>query len=355
MHMLNTLDQTVIKDNMLPSIANKALNAAQLQLIYNRQWFNIWVPKEYGGLELPLPVGCDLLETLAYEDGGMGWTVTLCSGANMFAGFLNPDMARQLFPERKVCWGGSGRIGGTAVKVPNGYRLTGEWKYATGAPHLTHFTLNAWLYDGEDPIYNEEGEPMYRSFFVDREDVLIHYDWDTFGLEVTASHSFSLSDVYVDENRAFELLPDKRTHDSALFRYPFMTFAACTLAVNYIGMFRKFLHLFEKQLFLKSKDETWAKEKGKERLRKFNDIEIPFLAMRDRLYELISFTWQENEKEKAQLEEIAMLSRDIVSFIRMNTVVLYPYMGIAGAQRNDEINIVFRNLFTASQHALLNI
>ena len=53
--------------------------------------------------------------------------------------------------------------------------------------------------------------------------------------------------------------------------------------------------------------------------------------------------------------KIAVQSREIVKDIREQTVTLFPLVGIAGAQRDNELNIVFRNIFTATQHSLLNV
>lgn len=355
MMTLNTEIQSIIKDNVPASINRKELTAELLSLTYAQNWFNLWVPETYGGRQSALREGCLLLEELAYLDGGIGWTITLCAGANMFAGFIDPALAKTIFRKEKVCWGGSGRPSGRADKTENGFIITGEWKYATGAPHLTHFTLNAWIYDNGEPVCDAQGEPVYHSFFVDREDVLIHYDWDTFGLECTASHSFSLSAVKVPQERAFDLRPEKRTNNSPVFYYPFMTFAECTLAVNYMGMFRRFLDLFEKQLLVKSADPEWVKQKGKALFKKVDAVRTAFDEKRIRLYALIDATWDRVEPDAKLLAEIADLSRALVSDVRTETTALFPYTGIAGAQRDNELNMVFRHIFTASQHALLNI
>ena len=182
----------LIKDVQQESIKSKQLVESQLTLIYANNWFNIWVPKEYGGAGYSFKDGLELLKELAYYDAGLAWTVTLCSGANMFAGFIQPDKAKEVFGNPKVCFGGSGRATGKAVWDGEQYTISGMWSFATGAPHLSHFTLNAPIYDGEVPRLDEEGKVVVMSFFVPRDKVLIHYDWNTFGLECTASHSFSL-------------------------------------------------------------------------------------------------------------------------------------------------------------------
>ncbi|HMR19876.1 MAG TPA: acyl-CoA dehydrogenase family protein, partial [Sphingobacterium sp.] len=247
--MLKFEEIQIIQDQQLQSIANKSLVESQLELIYGCGWFNIWVPQSYGGQAMSLVDGTTLLEELAYWDGSLAWTVTLCSGANMFAGFIDDELVKEVFLDRKVCFGGSGRVGGKAVWDGEKYVISGEWQYATGAPHLTHFTLNSFLYIGEEQQFDQEGNPLVSSFFVPKDDVLIHYDWDTFGLESTASHSFSLRDVPVAKAYSFQLKPDLRVSDEPLFRIPFRPFADVTLLVNYIGMYRRFLDLVQKYFF----------------------------------------------------------------------------------------------------------
>lgn len=344
---------SLIKDQMPAAIAAKRLTPELLHLVYEYKWFNLWVPKAYGGLGYSLPDGCTLLEELAYEDGGLGWTVTLCSGANMFAGFIDPTLAEFIFSQREVCWGGSGKPDGKAVKTEEGYLLTGFWKYATGAPHLTHFTLNAWLYDGDEPVLNAVGEPVYHSFFVHRDQVLVHYDWDTFGLEVTASHSFSVDGVYVDAKQAFDLIPEQRSSEEPIFHYPFYAFAICTLAANYIGMFRKFIQLYEKQLLLKSADKVWLDEKGKPLFRQLDIISQEFEIKRALITDFIARSWQGDLPDAEGVEELHQQGKALVAFIREETSRLFPHTGITGAQRDSELNRVFRNIFTATQHALL--
>lgn len=345
--------QNFIKDNVDQAIVEKTLSPELLALVYQHKWFNIWVPKQYGGLELSLTEGCDLLEALSYEDGGLGWTVTLCSGANMFAGFISADDAEDIFTKPNVCWGGSGQISGKAHIHDDHYLLEGVWKYATGAPHLTHFTLNAWVYKDGLQVLNDDGTPKFCSFYVNRSDVLIHYDWDTFGLEVTASHSFSLDGVKVNLNQSFDISPLHKTSDAAVYDYPFDTFAECTLVVNYIGMFRKYLKVLEDHLLVKSQDAAWYSRKGKQQLHDCDLVGQHLDKMRVKLKRCIERI-ADLPITKEQQMEITTLTKAIVQFIIAETARLFPYAGITGAQRDSLINRAFRNLYTASQHVTLS-
>lgn len=358
--MLHTTAIQIIRDSQQSSIEAKKLVPNQLDLIYAHNWFNIWVPQAYGGLGYTFQQGIDLLEDLAYYDGGLAWTITLCSGANMFAGFIEPATAMELFHRPGVCFGGSGRIASKAIWKDNHYVISGSWSFATGAPHLSHFTLNAPIYDGDIPRIDDHGNAVFSSFFVPRDQVLIHYDWNTFGLECTASHSFSLEKVRVSSDQAFHLSPDKRYYDSALYRIPFMAFAELTLLVNYMGMYRRFLDLADKYFFEKSKDSFWAEKFSKARFKKVDKMQQEMNANRTFLNTAVANLWQQSQntaiaEDALYLAELSTKCKDIVASIRVNVSTLMPLLGIQAAQIDKELNIVFRNIFTATQHSLLNV
>src|SRR5690606_18821736 len=149
------------------------LTADQLDTIYENKWFKLFVPREFDGLELSLPEGVRLEEELAYTDGSLGWTVTLCAGANLFSGCIDPTLERRIVADPRVCLGGSGRPSGIATIKDGGYEVNGIWHYATGAPHNTHFTANCVIEQDDKPVRDSEGNPLIKSFFFDQKDVRI--------------------------------------------------------------------------------------------------------------------------------------------------------------------------------------
>lgn len=358
--MLQTETIQIIRDTQQESIQAKQLVQQQLDVIYHNNWFNIWVPKIYGGAEYTFSDGLKLLEELAYHDGGLAWTITLCSGANMFAGFIDTEKAKAVFQQPKVCFGGSGRANGKAVWDGEAYVLSGMWSFATGAPHLSHFTLNAPIYDADVARLDEEGKPVVSSFFVPRDQVLVHYDWDTFGLECTASHSFSLDRVRVAADCEFVLSPEKRQMDIALYRIPFLPFAELTLLVNYLGMYRRFLDLSEKYFFEKSKDTFWAAKYSKSRFRAVDKMQQELVISRAFVQEAAFKLWTEAHtsvilSDDAYLANLSNHCKNIVEDVRENVISIMPLLGIQAAQLDNELNVVFRNIFTATQHSLLNL
>lgn len=346
----------LIQEYQIPAAKAGVLPAVILHKIRENSWFDLWVPKEYGGLEYSLVEGCRLLESLAYWDGSLGWTITLCAGANMFAGFIDAATANALFSMGNVCFGGSGRASGKAIKVPNGYRLTGRWSYATGAPHLTHFTCNAVVID--DKKESSDKPEVIKSFFVPREQVLIEPDWQTFGLEATASHSFTIQEVFVPSQNSFELNPTSATHPGKLFLYPFQPFAECTLFVNYLGMYSRYTDLVQKNFYLRAKNAEWQDKYGKSFFRQLDTAQQLAEHARKALYDLMSESWRNlldsrEEDNEVIYEKIGTLTRETLKNMRSHLLDLHVKCGIEAAQLDSELNIVFRNFFTATQHALL--
>ncbi len=143
-----------------------SLHDEQLSIIYEYNWFNLFVSKEYNGLELSLTEALKIEEGLAWIDGSLGWTVTLCSGANWFAGFIESKMAEQIFSNKKVCLAGSGKPSGIAKRIDDHYEITGSWNYATGASHATMFTANCIIEENGVALKNEDGSSMVNAFLL---------------------------------------------------------------------------------------------------------------------------------------------------------------------------------------------
>ncbi|MGC4233452.1 MAG: acyl-CoA dehydrogenase [Niabella sp.] len=334
-----------------------ALTPALLKVVYREKWFKLFVPKALGGLELSLPEALQYEEYLAYIDGSLGWTVTLCAGANLFCGYIEKEKAYAVFSKEKVCFGGSGAASGVARKVKDGYIVNGYWKYATGTPHLTHFTANCVIEKDGKVVLKKDGTPLTRSFFFKRNEVTVYKDWNTMGLKATAGHSFSVQHVKVSDNRSFIIDEAHTTIDSDIYKYPFLPFAEATIAVNTLGMSRHFLeealHIVQQKYqqgkagYTGSPIAETAITGAQQQVRKLSD----------RFYKAVNISWKELEQNYTVSQKttgkIAALSRQLVKECRQLVSDIYPYCGLAATNNGTTINRVFRDIFTGSQHGLL--
>lgn len=342
----------ILRNESARAEAQGRLTAEQLDIIYDNKWFKLFVPKRFGGLELALPDAVRLEEELAWIDGSLGWTVTLCSGANLFVGYIDPHIASPIFSIDEVCLGGSGQASGKAIVENGGYIVSGKWRYATGAPHNTFFTANCIIEHAGKPVLDDQGNPLIQSFFFAEKDVRIIEDWNAFGLRATASHSFSINSLWVDKTQTFLIAPKHATLDLPIYQYPFLQFAEATLAANTLGMARHFVTCAG--AIINKKHHT-ASGSTSHRV-----LEVAKKSLQDAkqlFYDTLDVSWNEllttNTISAETLKAVSEQSRALVQLSRQQVILLYPHCGIMAADASSEINRVWRDLFTASQHSLL--
>lgn len=339
------------------SEAQGSLHPEILELVYRKQWFKLFVPRVYGGPGLLLPEILKLEEALASQDGSLAWTVTLCSGAAWFAGFLDPGLAKEVFANPKVCFAGSGAVGGTAIALDNGFILNGLWHYASGALHATVFTANCRMLDADgQEVLDSTGAPVIKSFILQKEEVEILPGWSYFGLVATGSHAFQVNDILVPSNRIFEINESVQV-DQPGFNYPFLQLAETTLAVNSSGMALHFLNLTESAF----KARTGLKRYRPEQITFFESELNSCISIlgqaRKNFYHTFDQSWEElcslGKISETTLADLSSYSRQLAHQSRQVADRLYPYCGLEAAKRESEINRVWRDLHTASQHSLL--
>lgn len=310
-----------------------------LEGIAQENLWNLWVPESYGGLEMALPEGLQKLRELAKIDGSLGWTVTLCSGANFFIGNLQEGVADEIFKGSKgaVRFGGSGGVFGTAEKSGEGYVLSGTWKYATGAPFLTHFTLNAKIREHGKDVLQADGSPLIRSFVIKRDEVRVIRDWDTMGLKATSTDSFEVASKWVDAKYSFVyhevFLPQP------IFKIPFAPFADLTLWVNYVGMAA---HFWEEARTLTGPTDMLARLQ--------NAIERADASTMDFAERIQRKVSAGDPVPQAWIGDLHQEAADSVRSLSRAILEVYPCLGIRAAREGFGLNQVFRDFFTATQH-----
>lgn len=353
---LNRYASETIRKHAAASEETGMLHPEIISLIEQERWFKLYLPEEFGGINIDLPSILRLLESIAMADGSTGWTVTLCSGASWFAGFLDDQLRDNVFKNAGSCVTGSGAVSGSAVKVPGGYLINGLWKYASGALHATHFSANCVIKNNDGSVMQDEnGEEMVRSFIFDRKDVTTTPTWSYIGMVATGSHGFAVTDLFVPENRAFQINSDLKIHTNA-DNYPFLQLAETTLAVNFSGMALHFLEIAESQVLsadnLKRVPEHQAQIINEE----FATQKQTLLDSRRKAFEVADQSWrnlQDGTLTDELLAEVSRASRDLAHVSRRLTDNLYVYCGLEAAKTDSILNRIWRDIHTASQHSLL--
>lgn len=328
-----------------------------LQEIYAEKWFKLFVPEDLGGLGLTLPEALKLEEKLAKLDGSLGWTITLCAGAGWFVGFLDKELSLEIFSDPKVCLAGSGFVGGKADLKGGTYTISGSWTYASGAMHATHFTANCEILENGLPVLDKKGNPVIKAFILKKDEVEILDGWSYMGMVATGSHAFKVEEKLIPRNRVFEILPTKTTLPDPVFSYPFLQFAEVTLAANILGVASHLIELIEASFWMRHAYRKYDKKHLNyfERVSEKQNKKLKYL--KKEFFVGVESSWKELEKEgkisKSSLKKVSRISRKLTQSCREISSKLYPLAGLEAAKTHTELNRVWRDFNTVSQHALL--
>lgn len=355
---LSARDADRIARHAAAADAARFLHPVQQALLHRRGWLAMLAPRACGGAELALPDAVRLEEAVAAIDGSMGWVLTLCAGAGWFAGFLPPDTARAITGTRRLCVAGSGAPTGHADLEGDGYRIGGHWDYASGAPMATHFTLNAVLREHGRPLLDDAGAPRIRAFIVPAAQVAMVPSWGSIGMRASASHSYRIDSQWLPRDHGFTISPATATADGPLYRFPFYSLAFVTLAANVAGMAAHFLQLARpaigrrrhamRGLPLLDVPEVAALLRNKEQAHAA--ARAHFYGVLERAWRRVAAGMALDEDETAELQNASLA---LVAVSRLAVDELYPYCGLHAAQEAGELNRVWRDFHTASQHSLL--
>lgn len=328
-----------------------------LQVIHDEKWFKLFVPQVLDGLGMTLPEALRLEEKLAKLDGSLAWTVTLCAGAGWFVGFLDEKLRKEVFSNPKVCLAGSGFVGGKADLKDGHYVISGSWTYASGALHATHFTANCEVLENGKPLLNSKGNPVVKAFILKKEEVEILDGWNYMGMVATGSHAFRTENLSVPVNRSFEILPEKVTLLEPVYRYPFLQFAEATLAVNILGISKHFIRLIEESFWKRHEYRKYDKRHLKYFEKVFEKQSRKLEKLRKEFYGQVQESWNELDGNgrisKSTLKQVSWISRKLTQNCREINGRLYPFAGLEAAKTHTELNRVWRDFNTVSQHALL--
>lgn len=349
--VLNPRDRERLSAAAASADAAGRLHPAQLALLHRRGWLRMLAPRSVGGAELALPDAVRLEEAVAELDGSAAWVLTLCAGAGWFAGFWPENLAREIIGTRRVCLAGSGTLTGHADREGPGWRITGQWEYASGAPWATHFTLNALLHEDGAPLLDAQGQPRYRSFVLPAAQVQVRPSWQSIGLRASATHRFAVDAQWVPEAQAFDIRPEAATAQGPLYRFPFLPLAYVTLAANLSGLARSFVALAGTLIRARRVAQSEALiEHWRAAGQALAAAREDFHRALDEAWDLLVERGELGEPDQLRLRAVSLA---LVRQARAAVDGLYPCCGLQAARVDAPINRVWRDFHTASQHSLL--
>ena len=341
--MLQAVDYQDLSSIVFTNKPADKLPTEALEFIYSKKLFKFFVPSEIGGLALSLTDSLKLLAEVAKIDGNLGWLLSTGSGASYFFGFMQPAIAKVVFSAHDAVIAGSGHPSGIATPVAGGYKISGEWKYCSGADLATYFTFNCKIGDSEEIL----------AFILQPSQVTIKQDWDGFGLKATSSHSVVINSEFIPEEYTFNIAKPP-VHDNLIYKLPFLPFAQASIATVGLGIAEKLINV--STLYAENNSKHWQPGRYTFVKEKLTRLAYDLNRSKNDLFENADIGWQ--QLQNLQLterwpESIDQLSKALSrNSLRVGTELI-PYLGMAAIKEHNYINYLWRNLQTASQHVLI--
>ena len=202
-------------------------------------FFHLLTGREHGGVAADPVTAAKVIETLSTASPSVGWVTMILATASFWTVRMVPDeVRREIFAEvapgevQPTVIAGTLVPHGRALRVDGGWRVSGQWPFASGCHHATWMPTAAWLHDGNGPITDENGTPQWRAFHLPVSDCEILDTWYTSGLRGTGSTDYTIDNVFVADDHVKRhslleesVLPDRR-YDYAAFNVPMLSAVA---------------------------------------------------------------------------------------------------------------------------------
>ncbi|QMU69385.1 acyl-CoA dehydrogenase family protein [Streptacidiphilus sp. P02-A3a] len=176
-----------------------------VELLRDTGVFRMGWGREWGGPELTSMDQIRVVEALAYGDASAAWCGAIGALTGPVTSFLDQDVVKEVFPRQDMITVGVLAPAGHAERVPGGFRLSGRWSFGSGIAHSDWVTSGAFLFQDGEPYASPDGTNPHesRQFLVPRDQVELIDNWHTTGLCGTGSCDYTITDVFVPENRTY--------------------------------------------------------------------------------------------------------------------------------------------------------
>jgi indole-3-acetate monooxygenase len=161
-----------------------------------------------------------VLEEVARHDSAAAWNLSMSVGGHLFLAWFPDDGVAEILPRHpQPRFAGSFTPGRQARAVDGGYRLHGQWPFVSRSQECHWFVCLPAILEGDQPRYDDRGQPVQRFMMVPATEVTILDTWHTLGMRGTGSHDMVLADVFVP------------AHQGPLYRLAFWVAVAAVACV----------------------------------------------------------------------------------------------------------------------------
>ena len=241
-------------NGILPSIRQNAVAAEELRrvpdenikLLKEIRLHHAFLPKAYGGLEIPLPEFGDLIAALAGACCSTAWAFSLlCTHNHQLAMFSKQAQDEIWGNDPDATAASSIAPFGRYEEAEGGIIFNGDMRWSSGCDHA-EWSICGFLRD------NGEGGKDYCFAVISVDDYTIIDDWHAMAMKGSGTKTLSIKDAFVPEHR-IEKAKDMMTGqskgfglypDSDIYYTPYRPYFASGFAAMGLGVAERMLDVF---------------------------------------------------------------------------------------------------------------
>ncbi len=233
---------------------SQAIPLPLLDQIRDAGLHRLLLPRSVGGEQIEPWVYMRAIEEVARHDGSVGWNLFVANSAALIAPFIPLEAAREIFGPRDgwIAWGPPNQFRAKAVE--GGYRVTGQWHFASGCRQATWMGAHCLVEEPDGTVrLNRFGRPTVRTLLFRKQHATPIHDWQTLGMRGTASEGYTVTDLFVPELfTGTREDPSLRRDRGLLYAFPMQGLYAVGVAGVAFGIARAMLDAF----FTLARDKT---------------------------------------------------------------------------------------------------
>ncbi len=181
--------------------------------------FRMNMPKIWGGPELTPMDQIEVIETLCWADASVGWCSFIWTDSGIYSGYLDDDVARELYPELDMAQSGWIYPAGVGNKVEGGYELSGRFMFGSGCNHCDRLAAGFVVAEDGVPVIGPEGRPEWRIGIGRPEQFEILDTWYTMGLKGTGSTDYEAHALFIPAEHTFSF-SDSAPRQGSIWKKP---------------------------------------------------------------------------------------------------------------------------------------
>lgn len=231
----------LIREHAAESERIRRLATPVVEALHDARLFRMLQPPSIGGAGLNVIDAVPIIAEVARADGSAGWNLAIGAGNSAFLALLEDREALESLvgPPRSL---GAGSVNPTTLRLvaePDGFRVSGTLRYASGIHQATWLVAGGLVLDDGKPRLASDGLPLIVGAFLPASEVRILDSWRPTGMAGTGSHDAVVEDVFVPHRFTFDFRAKGSKAFDALAELPTFSRLGATLAAVAVGIARR--------------------------------------------------------------------------------------------------------------------